>query len=353
MSLTGSFFPLFWRSGWRSPLRFPAKRLKAPKDRDNKSFSKPAPPATGGTGRDKPGAGSALTFPSRISPIPNFASREALDRLDRDRPLRRSFPGLLRNHAVVRRGPDGGRDRAGRRTTPRRSPRTRSWPPGDFNLPRPLVTGKAFLEDEVVFSDLSHEAREGLDSIGGQDRLRAALRLAQYVGGRRPLRLERAGLGPASWTEPELGREPRRRRPGRQAGLYFQPGTGIDAERLRRAHPSRRGTGPRAPARGRSFSSRFWSFGQILPADFFVQAQAGLEIPFNGTGGERGLPPGRLRQELQLQALRPALVADGRDPGRQGARLRGKDRLRHRAPDSGDPQQDGSTSGSTSGSGCR
>ncbi|MCK7480377.1 MAG: transporter [Candidatus Moduliflexus flocculans] len=84
----------------------------------------------------------------------------------------------------------------------------------------------------------------------------------------------------------------------------------------------------------------FVTYGQLLPAEFFLQAQAGLELPFSRAYAENeSLPPLGPRPEHQLQALWPDLVPHGRAPVRQRTCFGREDRPRRRAPGPGDGQQ--------------
>ena len=144
----------------------------------------------------------------------------------------------------------------------------RSWPRGELNLPRPLVTEKAFPEDEAVFTmDASAE---------GPGELANKLVYEQRFGARNQVEV----IVPFSFAE----------QPGQWWG-----GIGDVAVGAKRAvyHDLSRGTivsvagevvlptGDRARGFGKGtvVFEPFVSFGQILPADGFVQAQAGLELP--------------------------------------------------------------------------
>ncbi len=213
-----------------------------------------------------------------------------------------------------------------------------TWPPGEFNLPRPLFTGKAYPEDEIVLQTTFSEDPDGLNSIGGK------LVYEQRFGARNMWEV----VIPFGWNERIT--DPLLPSPSWSAGL------GDIAVAVKRDfyHNLKKGsilsgsaelflpTGDRASGLGKGtfVFEPFLAYGQLLPADFFVQAQTGLEIPFKqGRGAERSLPPGRRRQGDPVQAVGPGLLPHGRDPGRQGARRRGEDPLRRRASDPGDAQQ--------------
>lgn len=157
----------------------------------------------------------------------------------------------------------------------------RRWPPGEFNLPRPLVTGKAFLEDEVVFQAAWTEDANGLDRITGK------IVYEQRFGARNMWEV----VLPFGWSERyivtgDLGPPPR----------VWGANLGDAALAVKRNfHHNLRGgsilsgtaelilpTGDRRSGFGKGtfIFEPFVTYGQLLPADFFLQAQAGLELPF-------------------------------------------------------------------------
>jgi mono/diheme cytochrome c family protein len=151
------------------------------------------------------------------------------------------------------------------------------WPPGEFNLPRPLFTGKAYPEDEIVFSATVSEDAAGLDS------LQSKIVYEQRFGARNMWEV----VLPFGWRERTV---PPATSPSWGANL------GDAALAVKRAfyHDLKGGsilsgsaelilpTGDRASGAGKGtfILEPFLAFGQLLPADFFLQAQAGLELPF-------------------------------------------------------------------------
>lgn len=151
-------------------------------------------------------------------------------------------------------------------------------PPGEFNLPRPLVTSKAYLEDEIVFSATVNEAAYGLSSFGGK------IVYEQRFGSRNMWEV----VLPFGWNERYTGFEP--------GPTEWRASLGDAAVAVKRAfyHNLKKGsilsgaaelilpTGDRASGFGKGtfVFEPFLAYGQILPADFFLQAQAGMEIPF-------------------------------------------------------------------------
>jgi hypothetical protein len=142
------------------------------------------------------------------------------------------------------------------------------WPRGELNLPRPLVTAKAFPEDEAV---ISTSADSG--SV-----------VTKYIYERRfgPLNQVEA-IVPIATVQNESGGWP--------------TGLGDIALEYKRTltHSLRRGniasvtaefvlpTGSESKGTGGETGvfEPFVTFGQVLPRDGFIQAQAGFGIPFN------------------------------------------------------------------------
>jgi len=144
----------------------------------------------------------------------------------------------------------------------------RAWPRGDLNLPRPLVTEKAFLEDEAVFS--SSVVTEGEASVSNK------LVYEKRIGARNQVEI----VVPFGFKETDQG---------------TAHGIGDVAIGFKRAlfHSLASGTivsvtgeavlptGDEKDAFGKGYGifEPFVTFGQILPADSFVQFQGGIELP--------------------------------------------------------------------------
>lgn len=153
----------------------------------------------------------------------------------------------------------------------------RAWPRGDLNLPRPLVTEKAFPEDEAVISSTID-----LEGDGGFSN---ELVFEKRFGPRNQLEI----AVPFGWKEQVESGDP---------GLStdWTGGVGDVAIGWKRAvwHDLSRGsifsataeiilpTGDESDGfgKGTAIFEPFVAWGQILPADGFVHVQAGLEIPF-------------------------------------------------------------------------
>jgi hypothetical protein len=148
---------------------------------------------------------------------------------------------------------------------------SRAWPRGELNMPRLLVTEKAFPENEAVLTTTVNATGRG--GVGNE------------------LLYERR-LGARSQYEvvvPLVARE-------RDAGGWDR-GLGDVAFALKHvlAHSLERGhilsaagelvlpTGKESMELGSGVTifEPFVAFGQLLPADSFLQAQAGLELPFD------------------------------------------------------------------------
>jgi len=152
-----------------------------------------------------------------------------------------------------------------------------SWPRGELNLPRALVTGKAYPEDEAVF--VTTVATEGPRSVGTE------VIYEQRFGARNQWEV----AIPVAWRE--LDAAPH------DGGSSWSSGIGDVALGLKRAvwHSAEKGSIVSAAAEvllptgdeDRNFGSGttvfepFAAYGQILPADFFLQAQAGFELPLD------------------------------------------------------------------------
>lgn len=143
-----------------------------------------------------------------------------------------------------------------------------AWPRGELNLPRPLVTEKAFPEDEAVLTTAI--TPEGGTSVANR------------------LVYEKR-IGPRSQVEVVVPYG------FRDSGPGWVNGIGDVAVGFKRSlyHDHRKGTilsvtgeivlptGDEKDGFGKGYTifEPFVTFGQILPADSFVQFQGGVEIP--------------------------------------------------------------------------
>jgi hypothetical protein len=153
------------------------------------------------------------------------------------------------------------------------------WPRGELNLPRPLVTEKAFPEDEAVITTaISTGAGDIANKFVYERRLGARNQIEVVV--------------PFTFREGPSG-----------TGTGWGAGIGDVTVGMKRAvaHSLPRGSIFSAAAElilplgdeSLGLSKRtpvfepFVAFGQVLPRDGFVQAQAGVELPFDSDKGPR------------------------------------------------------------------
>jgi len=146
--------------------------------------------------------------------------------------------------------------------------RSRSWPRGELNLPRPLVTEKAFVEDEAVLTSAI--------AVGEPSSVASKLVYEQRIGPIAQIEVIvpftvregegdtwRAGLGDLAL--------------GAKVALVHSLRTGsilsLASEVVLPTGDSDRGLG-----RGVTVIEPFLAVGQLLPAESFVQLQVGAEI---------------------------------------------------------------------------
>ena len=144
-----------------------------------------------------------------------------------------------------------------------------AWPPGELNLPRPLVTEKAYPEDEAVLSTTA--------SVEGAGVVMSRLVYERRFGARNQV----------EFVLPFGARE--------QTGGGWAAGVGDFAVGIKRAlvHSLSSGTivsvtgevvlptglEDEGFGKGTMVLEPFLTLGQILPSDGFLQVQAGVEIP--------------------------------------------------------------------------
>jgi hypothetical protein len=141
-----------------------------------------------------------------------------------------------------------------------------SWPAGELNLPRALVTEKAFPEDEAVLTtivasgtfvnEFLYERRIGART---QYEVKVPVAVEESVAG------WRRGLGDVAVAVKHAFHHTLERGRIFAAAAEIVLPTGKENEGL---------------GGGATVFEPFAAFGQMLPADGFVQAQAGFEIPF-------------------------------------------------------------------------
>lgn len=149
-----------------------------------------------------------------------------------------------------------------------------NWPRGELNLPRPLVTEKAYPEDEAVI-DMAINTE-------GPGALSSTLVYEQRFGARNQFEV----IVPVALSERPSG-----------SSSPWVGGVGDIAVGAKRAvyHNLRRGsvfsvagevvlpTGSdsRGVGKGTALFEPFVAFGQLLPADAFLHFQGGVELPFD------------------------------------------------------------------------
>ena len=153
----------------------------------------------------------------------------------------------------------------------------RDWPRGELNLPRPLVTEKAYPEDEAVF--------ETTIDTEGDGAVENRVVYETRFGARNQIEL----IVPFAWREQ---REPN---PARRDATEWNGGVGDVAVGVKRAvwHSLESGsivsvagevilpTGDDDEGFGGGHATLepFFAYGQLLPADSFLQVQGGAELP--------------------------------------------------------------------------
>jgi len=154
-----------------------------------------------------------------------------------------------------------------------------AWPRGELNLPRPLITEKAYPEDELVWTTGVGTGDEG--SVSNE------LLYEKRFGARNQVEL----VLPIDWVERPA---PTAASPGETS---WTGGVGDMAVAVKRAvwHDHRRGsifsvigevilpTGDddRGLGKGYAVFEPFVAFGQLLPRDAFLHVQTGLELPLD------------------------------------------------------------------------
>jgi mono/diheme cytochrome c family protein len=157
----------------------------------------------------------------------------------------------------------------------------RSWPRGELNLPRALFTEKAFPEDEAVITGAVDAEGDGLISnkIVYEQRLGAKSQFEITA----PFGWQKTAVEPGNpdWSS-SLGDLA----VGIKRVLYhsFERRSifSATAELITPTGDEARGFG-----KGTFIFEPFLSYGQLLPADFFLQVQTGVELPFQTRKAEK------------------------------------------------------------------
>ena len=159
----------------------------------------------------------------------------------------------------------------------------RHWPPGELNLPRPLVTEKAFPEDEAVYS--TAVSAEGPGAVSNK------IIYEKRFGARNQFEL----TAPFGWRKTESAGAPL---DGAGAWLGGLGDVAVGAKRVL-VHNARSifsltgeivlptGDSEKGFGKGTTILEPFVSFGQVLPSEFFFQSQAGVEFPTDTERAQR------------------------------------------------------------------
>ena len=155
-----------------------------------------------------------------------------------------------------------------------------NWARGELNMPRALATEKAFPEDEAVVTS-------AIDAEG-DGRIANKLIYEQRLGARNQLEI----IAPFGWQKssvepgsPDWSSSLGDLAVGIKRVFYhsFERGSifSAAAELITPTGDEARGFG-----KGTFIFEPFLSFGQLLPAEFFLQAQTGVELPFQTSKAE-------------------------------------------------------------------
>jgi mono/diheme cytochrome c family protein len=149
------------------------------------------------------------------------------------------------------------------------------WPRGDLNFPRPLITEKAFVEDEVVVSGaMATDSPRNIDGklIYEKRFLRRQMLeiLVPFGVARVPDGSREAGIGDVAVALKSL------------LVANAQSGTALSIG-AEAALPT--GNQDKGFGRGVAVVEPFLAFGQALPWESFLQVQAGAEIPLKEADG--------------------------------------------------------------------
>lgn len=157
-----------------------------------------------------------------------------------------------------------------------------AWPRGELNLPRALVTEKAYPEDEAVLTTaVPSDDRDAVDGeIVYEQRFgaRNQFELVVPFGWRKT---SEGGVGGDEWTS-AVGDVAL----GVKRAVYHDVDRGsilsVTGEVILPTGDEDRGLG-----KGTTVFEPFVSYGQILPAELFLHSQAGVELPLDTDKAEQ------------------------------------------------------------------
>jgi len=142
----------------------------------------------------------------------------------------------------------------------------RRWPRGELNLPRPLVTAKAFPEDEMVVSTAGQSG--AITTKVHYERRFGPLNMVEII-----LPLSAVNRASSGWSTNigDIALEYKRTLAhSLERGHIFS----LTGELVLPTGSARRGFG-----KGYAVFEPFATFGQVLPRDGFIQLQGGFAIP--------------------------------------------------------------------------
>jgi mono/diheme cytochrome c family protein len=150
--------------------------------------------------------------------------------------------------------------------------RSRDWPRGELNLPRALVTEKAFPEDEAVITTAINA--RGTPAVSQQIVYERRFGAVNQIELSVPFGFARKNVGDWAGGVGDLAL-------GYKRTLFHSLRTGsifsLGGEAVLPTGDKARGFG-----NGVTVFESFASYGQILPSDSFLQFQAGVEVPTHG-----------------------------------------------------------------------
>jgi mono/diheme cytochrome c family protein len=144
----------------------------------------------------------------------------------------------------------------------------KAWPRGNFNLPRALVTEKAFPEDEVVLNGVMnlHGAPGGSASVIYEKRIGPSGMIEAAV----PFEIaHEGGVSHSGFGDIALGYKHKLFDSLKKGSIFS-----VGGEVIAPTGNPRIGTGSGSPV-----FETFAAYGQILPARSFVQLHTGFELP--------------------------------------------------------------------------
>jgi mono/diheme cytochrome c family protein len=148
----------------------------------------------------------------------------------------------------------------------------RAWPRGELNFPRAIVTEKAFPEDEFLF--ITGATTSGTGEVGYKAIYEKRLGARHQVEVIVPFATLETEAGGWSTNIGDVAF-------GAKSALFHNRGSGtILSAGAEVSLPT--GNEDRGFGSGHTTVEGFLAFGQALPADGFIQAQAGVGVPTDG-----------------------------------------------------------------------